>query len=151
MWWLQTRAYYFDLDAERAALTVVPRGAEAARPVPVTDFEGIDSESSPIRFRACFRLDPVVVNDAEPIADPTPLTAPGWFDCYDAEAIGAALEAGEATAILSRRNDPYGIDRVIAVLPDGRAFAWRQINECGDAVFDGQPAPEGCPPAPEDQ
>jgi hypothetical protein len=43
----------------------------------------------------------------------------------------------------------YGIDRVLAIYPDGRAFAWHQINACGKFVFDGDPPPEGCPPVPE--
>ena len=150
LWWFQTRAYYFEIDAERAAMTVVPAGGEGSRPIPVTEFEGIDSDSSPIRFRACFQVDPAIVDDAALAPDAVPLTAPGWFDCFDAAAIGAALRSGEATAILSRRNDPYGIDRVIAIFPDGRSFSWRQLNRCGEAVYDGQPAPDGCPAPPED-
>jgi hypothetical protein len=43
----------------------------------------------------------------------------------------------------------WGIDRVVAVLPDGRGFAWHQINPCGEVVFNGEPAPAGCPPLPE--
>jgi hypothetical protein len=148
MWWLQTRAFY--VTVERAAMTVVPAGGGEARPVPVESFEGIDSDSSPIRYRACFELDTAILDDAAPAPDAVPLTAPGWFDCFDAEAIGWALETGEATAILSRENAPYGIDRVIALFPDGRGYAWTQINRCGAVVFDGDPAPEGCPPPPGD-
>ena len=150
MWWLQTRGYYVDLDADVATLTVVPRDGGPRRPIPISDFEGIDSDSSPIRYRACFETDPAIVDDALPAGDAVPLTAPGWFDCFDAEEIGLALERGEAQAILSRDNEPYGIDRVFALYPDGRAFAWQQINRCGEAVFDGRPAPEGCPPPPEE-
>ena len=148
MWWLQTRGYYVDLDAEVETMTIVPAAGGPRRPIPVEDFEGIDSDSSPIRYRACFRTDPAILDDAMRAEDAVPLNAPGWFDCFDAEAIGAALEAGEAAALLSRANEPYGIDRVIALLPDGRGFAWTQINRCGEAVFDGRPAPEGCPPPP---
>ena len=68
------------------------------------------------------------------------------FDCFDAEAIGAALESGEAIAFLSAADVIWGVDRVIAVLPDGRAFAWHQINRCGAVVFSGEPAPADCPP-----
>ena len=57
-----------------------------------------------------------------------PNVAPGWFDCFDAEAIGAALEKGEAIAFLSEANIHPGVDRVVAVFPDGRAFAWHQLN-----------------------
>ena len=41
------------------------------------------------------------------------------------------------------------IDRIVAVYPDGRAYAWHQINRCGEVVFDGNSAPEGCPTPPE--
>jgi len=77
-----------------------------------------------------------------------PLEAPGWFDCYDARDIGAALETGEAVAFLGESNVVYGIDRVVAVFRDGRARSWHQINACGEEVFDGRPPPEGCPPPP---
>ena len=148
VWWFQTRAFYVSVD--RAAMTVVPADGGPARPVPVDEFSGIDSDSSPIRYRACFEMDTVIADDAAAAPDAVPLTAPGWFDCFDAEAIGAALRRGEAQAILSRRNAPYGIDRIIALYPDGRAYAWTQINRCGEVVFDGRPAPEGCPPPPEE-
>jgi Family of unknown function (DUF6446) len=146
--WLQTRAFYVSVD--EAAMTVVPAEGGAARPVPVSDFRGIDSDSSPIRYRACFQMDTAVLGDAAAASDAEPLTAPGWFDCFDAAAIGAALEGGEARAILSRANEPYGIDRIIALYPDGRGYAWTQINRCGEVVFDGRPTPEGCPPRPEE-
>ena len=60
--------------------------------------------------------------------DAVPLTAPGWFDCFDAAAIGAALEKGEAIAFLSESEIHPGVDRVVAVFPDGRAYAWHQLN-----------------------
>ncbi len=41
------------------------------------------------------------------------------------------------------------IDRVVAIHEDGRGWIWDQINHCGEVVFDGQPAPADCPPAPE--
>jgi hypothetical protein len=63
-----------------------------------------------------------------PVEEPTPLTAPGWFDCFDAAAIGAALEAGEAEAVLGERNARAGVDRVFAVFPDGRVYGWHQLN-----------------------
>ena len=78
--------------------------------------------------------------------DAEPLVAPGWFDCFDAEAIAKDLDAGAARAILAEFNEPYGFDRIIAAYPDGRAFQWRQINACGAAAFDGSELPAGCPP-----
>ncbi|MGH1330732.1 MAG: DUF6446 family protein [Paracoccaceae bacterium] len=120
--------------------------------VPSEGFEGIDANSSPIRYRACFTLPmstAMMTETYETYLNPEPNVAPGWFECFDAKAIGKALEEGEATAFLGEENIHYGIDRVIAVFEDGRAYAWHQINACGETVFDGNPAPEGCPPAPE--
>ena len=59
---------------------------------------------------------------------PTPLTAPGWFDCFDAGKIADALDSGEALAFLSQSAVAPQIDRVVAVFPDGRAYAWHQLQ-----------------------
>ncbi len=153
MYWLQVYAYYDEVsgaDIEEVQLTSLSTGLP--EPVAFENFNGIDADSSPIRYRACFDLvnSQAMLTETYVIYDrPEPLVAPGWFDCFDAAAIGAALEAGEAIAFLGTENIDYGIDRVVAVMPDGRAFAWHQINACGEVVFDGNPAPEGCPPAPE--
>ena len=57
-----------------------------------------------------------------------PLVAPGWFDCFDAVKIGRALETGEAIAFLSEATIHPDVDRVVAVFPDGRAYAWHQLQ-----------------------
>jgi Family of unknown function (DUF6446) len=116
------------------------------------NFKAIDSGSSPIRFRACFDTglsQAMLTETYVTYAAATPLVAPGWFDCFDAEAIGTALQSGEAIAFMGVQDIAYGIDRVVAVLPDGRGYAWHQINPCGKVVFSGEAAPEGCPPVPE--
>ena len=151
MYWLQVYAFYDEVRLASDGGDVVIRATRAdgtVLDIDVSDFQGIDADSSPIRFRACF------MTTAEPAGlalypDPTPLVAPGWFDCFDAAAIGADLEAGRATAILGEANLSYGIDRVLVLYPDGRGFAWNQINACGEVVFDGDPPPPGCPPVPE--
>ena len=153
MYYLQVYAYYDELTAEEAGpVMLVPQGADAGEPIPVSDLRAIDSNSSPIRFRSCFQsqepLD-VLAQRYTPYEDAQPLNAPGWFDCFDARAIGESLEAGEARAFLSVKDIRYGIDRILAVLPNGRGFAWHQINACGEVVFDGKPPPPGCPPVPE--
>jgi hypothetical protein len=63
-----------------------------------------------------------------------PLNAPSWFSCFDAAAIGAALEKGEALAFLSQSDILPQVDRVVAVFPDGRAYAWHQLNTPADAA-----------------
>lgn len=120
VYYLQVHAFYDDVS-DTAVITL--NGA----PLVVRDLRAIDSDSSPIRFRACFQLDALPEGEAYP--QPTPLTAPDWFDCYDAGALTAALRDGRAQALLSETEIRDGVDRVIAVFPDGRAFAWHQLNE----------------------
>ena len=145
-WYLQLYAYYERLP-EQARFALTAPGAATPQDFAIRDFRGIDSDSSPIRYRACFTL-AGPVGELAVYPDPTPLIAPGWFDCFDASAIGAALAEGRAQAVLSQANIRYGIDRVVALFPDGRGYAWNQINACGRAHFDGNPVPPGCPPPP---
>ena len=151
-----TRAYYVELEIGRGALNeglVTPAVEDtdgSVTELEVKEFRGIASDSSPIRFRACFEVaDPEAVRAAAaPAEDPVPLTAPGWFDCFDARVLGEDIASGAAEALLGGRNVLYGIDRIVALYPDGRAYAWDQINRCGARHFDGDPVPDGCPPPP---
>lgn len=150
MYYLQVYAFYDELPAQyEYNLTAFGAGPE---PVAIDGFRGIDSDSSPIRYRACFEvtLSLATLTETYELLDTAePLTAPRWFDCYDAEQIGADLESGAALAFLGTRDIEYGIDRIVAVYDDGRAFAWHQINHCGEVVFDGDPVPADCPEPPE--
>lgn len=115
-------------------------------------FEGIDAPTSPLKFKACFRAVnsiPMLTETYVIYDDATPLKAPSWFNCYDYREISQALDTGGAVAFLGEANIRYGIDRVVAVFDDGRAFAWHQLNQCGQAAFTGADLPEGCPPKPE--
>lgn len=126
LWWFNTRAYYSPLD--RVEVTVQRPNGELI-PLEIAYEQGIDAQTSPLRFRACFHLlEHGPLADAAPYDNATPLIGPGWFDCFDAVAIGEALEAGEGTAYLSHRNAARGVDRVVAIFPDGRGFAWTQLN-----------------------
>lgn len=153
MYWLQVYAFYEPVQADvpdQIKLTTLTGGVPDT--ILYEDFEGIDADSSPLRYRACFKTvmsqsmltETYVIQD-----DAVPLNAPGWFDCFDADEVGEALETGSAIAFLGEENIEYGIDRIVAVFEDGRGFAWHQINLCGKEVFAGRDAPEGCPPAPE--
>lgn len=127
-WWFQTRAYYAPIESAEISVTTL-MGDEI--PLTPAGFEGIDADTSPLRFRVCFALDAAGLDSAlqgAPYEDPAPLNAPGWFDCFDAAAIGAALDAGEAQAVLAEREISPGVDRVLAVFPDGRVFGWHQLN-----------------------
>ena len=138
------------MNTDTASGTLLASGV--AEPILIEDFEGIDSDSSPLRFRACFTTPHSIAMLSETFESydaAVPNTGPKWFDCYDAHQIGADLADGSAVAFLGEANVIYGFDRVIAVYDDGRAFVWHQINDCGEKVYDGEPAPDGCPPVPE--
>lgn len=132
VYYTQLYAFYDEIDAEAAEIALVNVATGQPEPIVIAGFEGIDGSSSPIRYRSCFTTAMSVAAMTETYEvydDPTPLTAPGWFDCFDAEAIGTALEAGEAFAFLGQKDIHDGVDRVVAVFPDGRAYAWNQLNE----------------------
>lgn len=128
LWYAQTRAYFERLDQADLVVTL-PAGEVVA--LAHTGFQGIDAASSPLRFRGCFLLDEAglaLIAESQPHPDPTPLVAPDWFDCFDARALTEALATDAAMAVMSVHEIHRGIDRVIAVYPDGRGFAWHQLN-----------------------
>ncbi|WP_298560856.1 DUF6446 family protein [uncultured Aliiroseovarius sp.] len=131
IYWLQLYAFYDDVSAEDGLrMTNLVTGQPEI--VLYDSFEGINADSSPLRYRSCFTTTmslAMLTETFEPYEEATPMTAPGWFDCFDAVAIGAALEQGEALAFLGERNIKDGVDRVVAIYPDGRGFAWHQLNE----------------------
>ncbi len=144
LWYSQTRAYYYDVNGLES---VEING----RPVAVTDYRGIDADTSPIKMRACFTLIGDLPADVAETTEAEPLIAPPQFDCFDARRIETDLHDGTARALLAARNQPYGIDRIIALYPDNRAYMWRMINECGKATFDGEEPPASCPPKPDSE
>ncbi len=152
LYYLQVYAFYEEVPATGAGdVQMTARASGAPEPVAHEGFRAIDADSSPIRYRACFTTPTPLAalsETYEPYDRPVPLEAPGWFDCFDADDIGAALTNGSAKAFLGQQNIQYGIDRIVAVAEDGRGWVWHQINPCGEVVFDGQPAPEGCPAPP---
>ncbi|MFE3837855.1 DUF6446 family protein [Pseudogemmobacter sonorensis] len=154
VYWLQVHAFYERVEFPPGeGIGLVPLGAERPEPVIFDDLSAIDADSSPLRFRACFTLplDLATLSETYVLYEaPTPLNGPGWFSCYDAAGIGAALDRGQALAFLSEHRPGYGIDRVVAVMADGRAFAWHQMNACGKALYAREALPAGCPPPPED-
>lgn len=134
-YWLQEYAFYEKASftpGQEIVLTPITGQPEA---IPVKDVQGIDATSSPLRFRACFtsEVSLATLTEAYKVYDqPTPLNAPNWFSCFDAGKITDALNSGEAVAFLGQANvvantDKIQIDRVVAVFPDGRAYAWNQL------------------------
>ena len=132
IYWLQEYAFYTPATFQPGAeidLTLLETGLP--EPILADGVEGIDADSSPLRFRACFHtpLTQAMLTETYKMYDKAvPLNAPSWFGCFDAARIGEALEKGEAIAFLSQANIAPQIDRVVAVFPDGRAYAWHQLS-----------------------
>ena len=133
LWYTAERAFYEPVAFQPGAeIRLVPVVGGQPEPILVSGIDGIDAASSPIKFRACFTtpLTLAMLTETYRVYDGAePLIAPNGFDCFDAEAIGHALETGEAVAFLSEPDIHPGVDRVVAVFPDGRAFAWQQLND----------------------
>ncbi|WP_270727914.1 DUF6446 family protein [Shimia sp. Alg240-R146] len=154
LYWLQVYGFYEPVEVSGAnddvQLTLLVTGEP--EPILYENFKAIDADSSPIRYRACFTTNmsaALLTETYEMIEHAEPRNAPKWFDCFDAKEIGTALENDEALAFMGTKDVMYGIDRLVAILPDGRGFVWHEINECGELAFDGKPLPAHCPPQPE--
>lgn len=128
MYYMQVYHYYRTVDQAPATLAV--QGTEGA-PVelPVAEYQGIYSVSSPLANRACFTTDPALAATAAPYPAPTPLMAPRWFSCFDAGQLTDDVATGRVATYLVQKNIAPKIDAVLAVYPDGRAYEWRQTNE----------------------
>ncbi|CTQ32348.1 DUF6446 family protein [Jannaschia rubra] len=148
IWYAQTRGYYATVDGPVTLTLAAPDGSLTT--LPVVSLEAIASSSSPLGFRACFvtDIDQTALGGEIPVevrAAPAPTIAPPWFDCFDAGVVDGLLQAGEATAYTAYHNAQYGVDRIVALTPDGRGWAWHELNDCGDKAYDGTPVGEECP------
>lgn len=152
IYYLQVYGYYTRLDPTGAGdVTLVAQATDTAEPIEYDAFQAIDATSSPIRYRACFTTTTpleVLSKTYQPAEDATPRNGPGWFDCYDAAVIGAALEEGSAKAFIGAKNVEYGVDRIVAITENGRGYVWHDLNNCGEKAYDGTVVGEDCPPRP---
>ena len=147
VYYAQVFGYYEELPSDQAKVELTTY-AGALEPILFSEFRAIDAESSPIRYRACFstQMSQALLTETYEIYDAAePLNAPGWFECFDAKALGAEIAAGTATAFVGQRNFEFGIDRIVAITEDGRGYVWHQVNDCGDKLYDGSPKGDQCP------
>jgi len=153
LYYLQIYGYYTEVQASSGEdVTLVSLVSQEAEPILYDGFQAIDAESSPIRYRACFTTTmghAMLTETYQLIESAVPRNAPGWFDCFDAAALGAELQAGTALAFMGQKNVRYGVDRIVAITEDGRGYIWHELNECGEKAYDGTVVGEACPPKPE--
>ncbi len=148
LYYLQIYYFYERLPVQGQQINATTLNGDLT-PLPISNFEGIDASSSPIRYRACFDVN-LSLDEAKaqflPYPDRSaPRTAPFWFECFDADAIGMQITAGDAVIFTGTSNIEYGIDRVIALTSQGRGYVWHEINDCGDKAYDGSPLGKNCP------
>jgi len=150
LYYLQIYGFYDDVpDAQVELVSLTTQEPEE---IAADNLQAIDADSSPIRFRACFThdLSLAMATETYEMTDHTePRNAPGWFDCFDAAAIGAEIEAGTALTFLGAKNVHYGVDRIVALTDDGRGYIWHELNDCGEKSYDGTVIGETCPERPE--
>jgi hypothetical protein len=153
LYYLQIYGFYREVPAAQVGqIEMVSLSSDAPEPILFDNLQAIDAESSPIRFRACFTTTSSLAMLSETytmVETAVPRNAPGWFDCFDAPAIAAELEAGTALAFLGGKNVHYGVDRIVVVTEDGRGYVWHDLNACGEKAYDGTVIGEDCPPRPE--
>ncbi|MCG6903110.1 MAG: DUF6446 family protein [Rhodobacter sp.] len=132
MYFMQVYAFYDTVPDGGYTVQLTSVATGELEPILAENVQAIDADSSPLRFRACFTTthSQAMLTESFVVYDsPDPLTAPRWFDCYDAATVGEALKNEQAIAYLAQENVHDGVDRVVAVFDDGRAFAWHQLNE----------------------
>ena len=120
MYYLQVYGFYDEVTQEEVNLVSVV--SDQPEPIPFTDFQAIDANSSPIRYRACFHTDMSLATLTETF--------------------------GTALPFLSQKNVHYGVDRIVAITQDGRGYIWHELNDCGDKAYDGTVVGEECPERP---
>ena len=149
MYYLQVYGFYAKVGIEQSkGISLVNLATKEAEQIEVLNFQGIDADSSPIRFRACFKVNQSIDflrEEYKTLKNAMPRNAPNWFECFNAKRIGEDLSAGLATAFLGNKNFEYGIDRYIVIYPDGRGYAWHELNDCGEKLYDGSTKDENCP------
>ena len=146
MYYLQVYGLYDEVQTRDVQLVSVVD--DLPETISFDNFQAIDSQSSPIRYRACFTTDlsiPLLSETYVGLEKASPRNAPKWFDCFDAAAIGAELAAGTAVPFLGQKNVHFGVDRIVAITNDGRGYIWHDLNDCGDKAYDGTIVGEECP------
>lgn len=125
LWYTQFYAWYEELPQR----PLIVAGEE----VPIDSWQAIDGSSSPLKLRICVTVTPetaaTLAAQLETSEPGDPLVPPDWFTCFDAKQISRDMQAGLATFHVLGPSEFEGVDDVMAIYPDGRAFVWRQLDE----------------------
>ena len=127
IYYLQEYAYYGPVEASAPAaqIRLQPLDGALAEPMLMTsEFEGIDADSSPLRFRGCFLTPmtlPMLTENYLIYDHPTPLNAPSWFSCFNADQIAADGDRLAFAILLNNHTVPgreavAALDDIVGVL-----------------------------------
>lgn len=148
LYYTQEYAFYDDVAVADVEVRLMPLSGGDPVVIRAEVLEATDSQSSPIRFRACFTTDASLAMLTETyvgVDRAAPRNAPDWFECFDAEAIAEDLKSGAALVFMGEKNVDFGVDRVVAITRDGRGYIWHELNDCGQKAYDGTIVGEECP------
>ena len=120
--------FYFQVFAFYKKVDTLSHIEVNGNSIPVKNYEGIESASSALKLRGCFEVDPSVFSDQQLAENPTPLAAPFWFKCFDYEYLHNQIVKGYPKVYLAQKNEYDGIDRLVLVFDNGKAYQWRQLN-----------------------
>ena len=92
MYYLQVYGFYAKVDlAQSKGISLVKLSTQQPEKIDVVNFQGIDADSSPIRFRACFEIKQnfdLLRENYVTIKAAKPRNAPNWFECFNSKSIG---------------------------------------------------------------
>lgn len=148
LYYLQVYGFYEEASAQVSEVQLVSVVTDLPEPIRAEAIEAIDADSSPIRFRACFKTPaslPMLSETYVGLDRATPRNAPAWFECFDAAAIAEEMAAGTALPFLGQKNVAFGVDRIVVITDDGRGYIWHELNDCGEKAYDGTIVGEECP------
>ena len=74
--------YYFQVFAFYQRVDGLKTIKVLSRNVSINNYRGIDSETSGLKLRGCFFINPKEFAGFQELEKATPLSAPFWFDCF---------------------------------------------------------------------
>ena len=132
LYFLQVNSFYNEVATNDATIKLTSIVSGKPEEIIADDFEGLDNPSSPIQFRGCFTTpmsQSMLTETYVPYDKAVPQVGPGWLTCYNVKTIRADMQAGKALAFLGQENIADGIDRVVIIYSDGRAYVGHQRNK----------------------
>jgi hypothetical protein len=111
-------------------IRLLPYIGSDLEPIEVEGLKAVAASNDPTAFRGCFKsaLSYGFLTETYQNYE-TPKPVASSHSCFDADQLQADLNTGHALAFVGEPNIHPGIDRVVAIYDDGRAYAWHQKSK----------------------